>query len=241
MTLEIALLEDDRPQAMLMKHWIESGRHACHVYGTGAEFIDGVLKKSYDLLIIDWILPDTDGIEVLTRVREKLGWQLPILFVTAKDNESDIVLALKSGADDYMIKPVKQVEFLARIEALGRRATSQRRAQPKTMGCYEIDMEKHQILRSGEKIFLTQKEFELAVHLFQNVNCVLSRDALLKSIWGIDADVDTRTVDTHISRLRKKLQLTEKNGWKLVPVYGFGYRLEAVADADAAMGSVANV
>lgn len=227
--MEIALVEDDPHQAEAMRLWIESAKHTCQLFGTGNTFIEGVTRKRYDLLIIDWMLPDTDGIKVLAWVREHLGWQVPILFVTAKDSESDVVKALKTGADDYMTKPVKHLEMLARIEALLRRASTAKHTERCSAGRYEIDMDTHRILRSGEKIDLTQKEFELAVHMFQNPGRLLSRESLLEMIWGLNTEVDTRTVDTHVSRLRKKLQLTEENGWRLVPVYGYGYRLE-VAD-----------
>ena len=226
--MEIALLEDDPHQAEVMKLWIESAKHECHVSGTGGAFLEEMRRKHYDLLIIDWMLPDTDGIKVLSWVREHLGWQVPVLFVTAKDSENDVVNALKSGADDFMTKPVKHLEMLARIEALERRTASVRRREHCTAGRYEIDMETHRITRSGERIELTQKEFELAVHMFQNPGRLLSRESLLETIWGLNAEVDTRTVDTHVSRLRKKLQLSEENGWRLIPVYGYGYRLEAV-------------
>ena len=166
--MEIALLEDDPYQAEAMKLWLESTKHACQIFGTGSAFIEGVQKKRYDLLIIDWMLPDTDGIKVLVWVREHLGWQVPILFVTVKNAENDVVKALKSGADDFMTKPVKHLEMLARIEALWRRTASAQHAKNRTAGCYEIDMETHRISRSGERIELTQKEFELAVYMFQN-------------------------------------------------------------------------
>ena len=226
--MEIALLEDDLHQAEVMKLWIESAKHTCQIFATGGAFIEGMQRKRYDLLIIDWMLPDTDGIKVLTWVREHLGWQVPVLFATARNSESDIVNALKYGADDFMTKPIKHLEMLARIEALGRRAAALRGKEHRTAGCYEIDMEAHRISRSGEKIELTQKEFELAIHMFQNPGRLLSRDSLLEAIWGLNAEVDTRTVDTHVSRLRKKLQLSEENGWRLIPVYGYGYRLEVV-------------
>lgn len=226
--MEIALVEDDLHQAEAMRLWIESAKHTCQIFGTGGAFIEGVQRKRYDLLIIDWLLPDTDGIEVLAWIRGHLGWQVPVLFVTVKDSESDVVRALKSGADDYMTKPVKHLEMLARIETLGRRISSSKHAGRRFAGRYEIDMDSHRISRSGEKIDLTQKEFELAVHMFQNPGRLLSRESLLEMIWGLNSEVDTRTVDTHVSRLRKKLQLSEENGWRLVPVYGYGYRLEAV-------------
>lgn len=226
--MEVALLEDDPLQAEVMKLWLEAGLHRCRVFGTGADFMQGVSQTHFDLLVIDWMLPDTDGDKVLVWVRENLGWHLPVLFVTGRDAENDVVKALRLGADDYMIKPVKHMEMLARIEVLGRRSAAAPKLGRLHAGCYEIDLGSRRILRSGVAIELTQKEFELAVYLFQNPGRLLSRVNLLENVWGRNADVDTRTIDTHISRLRKKLKLPG-SGWSLIPVYGYGYRFETAA------------
>lgn len=227
--MRIALLEDDPHQAEVMELWLATAQHACKSFASGASFIEALRKESFDLLIIDWVLPDIPGDKVLDWVRENLGWKIPVLFVTVCDREEDVVKIIKQGADDYMIKPVKHLEMLVRIEALGRRSDASRQVSGNARyGCFEVDLKARRILRSGVEVELTQKEFELAAYMLANNGRLLSRDELLDRIWGVNADVDTRTVDTHVSRIRKKLQLVPENGWRLTPIYGYGYRLEKV-------------
>jgi two-component system response regulator RegX3 len=136
------------------------------------------------------------------------------------------VAALQAGADDYVVKPPKPMELMARVAALGRRVRSGGALPVLRLGAFEIDIQRQRLSMDGEPVTMTQKEFDLSAYLFQSPGKLLSRDHLLNKIWGISADVDTRTVDTHISRLRKKLGLDGSKGWKLVPVYGVGYRFE---------------
>jgi DNA-binding response OmpR family regulator len=138
-----------------------------------------------------------------------------------------VVHALRLGADDFIVKPPKALELLARMDALTRRVRNGR-AMAIRIGPYEIDPERRSVSIDGRLIALTQKEFDLAVYLFQNVGRLLSRIKLLEEVWGVEADLDTRTVDTHVSRVRRKLLLDESTGWKLLPVYGFGYRLDQI-------------
>jgi DNA-binding response OmpR family regulator len=190
-----------------------------------AGFINLLKRERFELLVIDWMLPDGTGADVLQWARSNLGWELPILVLTARDDEDTVVAALQAGADDYVVKPPKPMELLARVTALGRRVRGG--ALPVLrLGAFDIDIQRQHLMLNGEPVVLTQKEFDLSVYLFQNPGKLLSRDHLLNKIWGFNADVDTRTVDTHISRLRKKLGLDGSNGWKLVPVYGVGYRFE---------------
>ncbi len=164
---------------------------------------------------------------MLKWARQNLGWETPILVLTARDDEETVVQALGAGADDYVVKPAKPMELMARVAALGRRLRPGG-VQMLRLGAFEIDIQSQRLMLDGAAVPMTQKEFDLAVYLFQNPGKLLSRDHLLNKIWGISADVDTRTVDTHISRLRKKLGLDGGKGWKLVPVYGVGYRFERV-------------
>ena len=123
--MRIALLEDDVSQAGIVELWLSEAGHSCQHFETGKSFIKGIINESFDLLILDWVLPDMNGDEVLSWVRDNINWHIPVLFVTMRDDETDIVAALEAGADDYMIKPVKQMEMLARINALGRRSMAQ--------------------------------------------------------------------------------------------------------------------
>ena len=148
--------------------------------------------------------------------------------LTARDTLDDKITGLETGADDYLVKPVRQAELVARISAVLRRAAGGRPEQENVDASpYEVNVAAKSVSLNGEDIKLTNREFDLALFLFRNVGKMLSRNHLLEAIWGIEnKSVSTRTVDTHVSRLRKKLDLNEKNGWKLSAVYQHGYRLE---------------
>lgn len=223
--MRIGVLEDDLAQQEMYKLWFSTARHSCVCYGTAEMFEAALGKEAFDLLIIDWTLPDSTGEIVLKRVRERLGWNIPVIFVTARESEIDIVNALRAGADDYLVKPPKYLELLARIESLSRRV---RPPVVQQIGMYEINPASHQIRFRGAEVDLTHKEFELACYMLQNPGKLLSRAHLLEKLWGLNANVDTRTIDTHVSRIRRKLHIMPANGWEIIPVYGFGYRIEKI-------------
>ena len=231
--MRIAVIEDDRLQADVLHGWITESGHDCFTYEDARSFMREFAPRSFDLVVLDWELPDYSGIEVLHWVRHESTWRVPILFVTNRDTAGDIVHALEEGADDYIAKPPTRAVTLARIKALARRADSG--LQDRTvweMGNYRIDRARSMVFRDGEAVELTDKEFKLAVMLFRNVGRLLSRDYLLQSIWGIPGAIPTRTVDTHVSRLRQKLGLVPENGWRLKAAYHHGYRLERVEDVE---------
>lgn len=231
-TARIALLEDDEALAQVIAFWLKGAGHACEVFLTGAEFTRALGRESFDLLLIDWMLPDTSGDKVIEWVREKIDWPIPIMMETSRDSEQDIVHALGKGADDYVVKPLRRGELLARVAALLRRTNPLAAGQPVLeQPPFSIDHKSRVINRDGKPVALNQKEFELAAFLFGNADRVLSRGHLLEAIWGLSPDMDTRTVDTHVSRLRKKLGLGAESGWELVAVHGFGYRLERSGSA----------
>lgn len=225
--MHVALLEDDPDQRDLMELWLAGSGHTVNPHQTTTDYVEALKKERFDLLLIDWMLPDGTGDQVLAWVRQNLGWSVPVIVVTSRDDEATVVAALQAGADDFVVKPVKPLELMARIEAVARRVKPGGLPVMR-MGAYEIDVAQHRLALSGTSIALTQKEFDLAVYLFQNPGKLLSRDHLLNKVWGLGVEVDTRTVDTHVSRLRRKLQLDGKQGWKLVPVYGYGYRFDRV-------------
>lgn len=225
--MHIGILEDDLDQQALMELWLKTAQHSVEVFGTVADMLEGLKGGSFDALLLDWMLPDGNGGEVLRWVRERLGWKLAIVVLTSRDDEKTIVEALQAGADDYVVKPARQQELDARILSAARRA-SPGGLPVLRMGVYEIDVPKQTLRMNGTAVTMTQKEFDLSVYLFQNPAKLMSRDHLLNKIWGIHSEVDSRTVDTHVSRIRKKLKLDGSQGWKTVPVYGYGYRLERV-------------
>jgi DNA-binding response OmpR family regulator len=224
--MHIGIAEDDLDQQALLKLWLETAQHTVGAYADVASYIDALKKDRFELLVIDWMLPDGTGADLLQWARSNLGWELPILVLTSRDDEETVVSALQAGADDYVVKPPKPMELMARVAALGRRVRSGGALPVLRLGSFEIDIQRQRLSLDGQAMTMTQKEFDLAAYLFQNPGKLLSRDHLLNKIWGINAEVDTRTVDTHISRLRKKLGLDGSKGWKLVPVYGVGYRFE---------------
>jgi len=225
--MHIALLEDDPDQSVLVQAWLEGAGHKCIVYTSGKDLTMSMLRESYDLLILDWLVPDINGIDVLKWVRENLDWRIPVLFITQRDDEADVVEALESGADDYMAKPVKRAEMLARIGSISRRA-QQVSTEDDIIEFtpYTLQRSSRSVKLNGETIDVTRKEFELTLFFFKNAGRVLSRGYILETVWGRSAEVNTRTVDTHISRLRQKLAISEENGWKLTSIYQHGYRLE---------------
>ena len=230
--MHIAIAEDDPDQLALTRLWLDAAGHSTAGFETVAAFVDGVGRERFDLLLIDWMLPDGTGADLLAWVRQNLGWELPVIVVTSREDEETVCEALRAGADDYIVKPPKPFELRARIEAVARRAKPGGLPVLRA-GAYEIDVQRHRIAVEGAPVTLTQKEFDLAVYLFQNPGKLFSRDHLLNRIWGISAEVDTRTVDTHMSRLRKKLLLDGARGWKVSPVYGYGYRFDRAEAAQA--------
>ena len=225
--MHIALLEDDMDQSMLLQAWLEDAGHKCVVFSSGKDMTMALLHASYDLLILDWLVPDMNGLEVLKWVRENLDWHIPVLFITQRDEEENVVQALQGGADDYMAKPVKRGEMLARINSISRRAQQANVDDDELeFAPYTLQRSSKSVKLNGENIEVTRKEFELTLFFFRNAGRVLSRGYILETVWGRSAEVNTRTVDTHISRLRRKLAIGAENGWKLTSIYQHGYRLE---------------
>jgi two-component system response regulator RegX3 len=232
----IAVLEDDASQAKLVQHWLAAQGLNCRMFERGEEILKALLRDTYDLVILDWRVPDLSGEEVLKAVRKNVREPLPVLFTTGRDREEDIVYALRIGADDYLIKPLRRMEFLARVDALLRRSRGLRREGDDIIeaGGIRIDTHGRTVLKDGVQVDLTHKEFEMAAVLFRNVGRLMSRAYLLDTVWGIQADVSTRTVDTHASQLRSKLGLYPESGWRLSSIYQHGYRMERVTPARAA-------
>jgi DNA-binding response OmpR family regulator len=176
--MHIGIAEDDPDQAALLSLWLEGAGHSSKVYGTAADYLDALKRDRFDLLIIDWKLPDDTGAELIDWVRAQLGWELPVLVVTSRDDEETVVAALKAGADDYVVKPPKPMELLARVAALGRRIRAGGMPVLR-LGAFEIDIQRQRLALDGEPMVLTQKEFDLSTYLFQNPGKLLSRDHLL--------------------------------------------------------------
>jgi len=234
--LRIAVLEDDPDQLALLQRWLVQDGHDVHGYQAGREIMMRSARESFDLYVLDWQVPDVSGTDVLLWLRANVSRRVPVLFVTVRDAEQDIVFALENGADDYIVKPARQNELLARVHALLRRAYPREEETRLTIPPFEIDIQRGEILRAGTRVELTPKEFDLAVVLFRNLGRLLSRGHLQEAVWGRSGDLNTRTVDTHVSQVRKKLDLRAETGFRVVPVYNYGYRLEQISPGAAAAG-----
>jgi DNA-binding response OmpR family regulator len=223
--MNIILLEDDPAQAVTLKSWLIEAGYECEHTASGEEFLPRLDRSDFDMLVLDWELPDTSGIEVLRIIRSTVNWHVPVLFVTQRDSEADIVEALSSGADDYMVKQASKAEFLARVNALSRRLGTA--ALEVEFGQYRFNLENKTAMCHDEEVRLTAREFEVAHYLFQRMGRLVSREQLLRDVWRVSG-VNTRTVDVHVSRVRKRLGITPENGFRIKTVYQHGYRLEQV-------------
>jgi len=225
--MNFAIVEDSRSQAEVLKALLKSEGHQVEIFAEGRACIDALKSRSFDFFVIDWTLPDVGGDEVLKYIREQCGWDVPVIFCTARTTEESAADILRLGADDFIPKPIRYMEFMARIESLLRRRNA---AQSNALryGVIDVDLDGRRIRLSGSDVDLTQREFDLAVIFLRNVGRVLPREELLANVWSREPDVDSRTVDTHASRLRKKLGLGGESGLMLSSVYGQGYRLDTV-------------
>lgn len=225
--MQVAILEDDPDQAELLKAWLSESDMKVSWFETGAAFRAAVRQQHFDLFILDWMLPDASGLDILENLRTR-NFSVPVLFLTVRDDEEDIVRALQAGADDYIVKPARKAIFRARVNNALRHYGHDQSKPILDFPPFQINLEARSLYRDGEEIALTRREYELAVYFFRHIDHLMPRDKLLEDVWGISAQINTRTIDTHISRLRSKLGLNESNGWRLVSVYQYGYRLERV-------------
>lgn len=225
--MRIALLEDDSDQAALVKLWLTDAGHEVIHFPAGEPLIAEARQGRFDLFVLDWLLPGLTGIEVLRQLRGA-GIEQPVLFLTQFDTEEKVVEALEAGADDYVAKPALRAVFVARVKALLRRRGGELPAEVEA-GNYRTDSANRAIVVAGTPVVLTEREFELAKYLLARFGKVVTRTELLRNVWKIAAEgLETRTIDTHMSKLRKKLGFDGGHGLKLTSIYNHGYRLETV-------------
>lgn len=208
---------------------------ACTTLSAAKKAICG---QVFDLIILDWSLPDGNGKEILDLCRSELDIPTSIIVVTGFNQETDVVNVLRMGADDYITKPFKNEVLMARCEAVLRRTSNQGwkdiSSRPIEFPPYTLDEASRQISIKGKPVKMTAKEYQLAKLFFSHIGKLYSRSELLESVWGVSSDIDTRTVDAHIGKLRRKLQLSVENGWRLTTAHGYGYRLERLPPFKAA-------
>ena len=224
--MNIAFLEDNLAFAQDIIAALTHAGHQVRHFLLGRECLKVVSNERFDLCIIDWEIPDMSGIEVLASLKLK-GNVPPVIFLTGRDAEEDIVKVMDAGADDYIVKPPNLNILVARVNAHLRRSQgNQQQDKIVSYGELAVDFIKRKFELNSQAVKLTEKETELALYLFGQVGVLLSRAHLTKVVWGTSPDIDTRTIDVHISHLRSKLHLLPQHGWRLVSVYHQGYRLE---------------
>ncbi|AMM24955.1 response regulator transcription factor [Variovorax sp. PAMC 28711] len=233
--MRIAALDDETGQLELIQHTMGGIGHECHGFSDGRSLLRELRQQTYDLLILDWSLPDVQGPNVVKWIRQDLNSRLPILFVTNRREEADMVEGLSAGADDFMVKPIRIAELEARVKALLRRAYPSQHEAELVFGPYHFFPHSRTLQVNDEVVELKHREYELALFLFQNLGRLLSREHLREAVWGLGAETPSRSLDTHISRLRTKLELRPANGFLLSAIYGLGYRLEAI-EPDTLLG-----
>jgi len=226
--MRIAALDDEIVQLELIRHTMVGLGHECHGFTEGKSLLRELRQQTFDLLILDWSLPDIPGTTVVKWIRQDLASSLPILFVTNHREEADMVEGLGAGADDFMVKPIRLGELSARVTALLRRAYPNQFAAEVSFGPYRFLPLTRTLEVNGQAIDLKHREYELALFLFQNLGRLLSREHLREAVWGLGPEEPSRSLDTHISRLRTKLDLRPANGFLLSAIYGLGYRLETI-------------
>ncbi|MCI8643096.1 MAG: response regulator transcription factor [Lachnospiraceae bacterium] len=220
----VYIVEDDANIREIESFALKNSGFAVEAFACAKDFYNGLLKRPPDLVLLDIMLPDEDGLIVLGKLRSGAGTRkLPVILVTAKTTEVDKVKGLDGGADDYMTKPFGVLELISRVKALLRRSTQDSAAEELSVGEITLDMARRAAYVAGKPCGLTYKEFELLHLLLVNAGIVLKRDLLMERIWGIDFEGESRTLDMHIGTLRRKLG---ESGVHIKTVRNVGYMME---------------
>ncbi|MDJ0911342.1 MAG: response regulator transcription factor [Woeseiaceae bacterium] len=224
----VLIVEDNADLAFGLRSNLELEGYEVTIAATGTEGLEAARARSCDLIVLDVMLPEMDGYELLRRLRES-DRSTPVLMLTARGEEIDKVRGLRTGADDYVTKPFGLMELLARIEALLRRSgesSDDSRSAPIELRDFVIEPQSRTVTRNDQAIDLAPKEFDLLVELIRRQGAVVSREELMRAVWGHSAAVVSRTVDTHIAELRKKLADSSETAPLIVTVRKAGYRID---------------
>lgn len=239
-SFNVAIVEDDETMGEGMSTWVAEMGHKPTWFVSGASLLAALHTGEFSLFLLDWGLPDMQGIDLLRRLRGHEAIDAPIIFCTARGDETDVVEALHEGADDFIVKPVRHHELAARISATLRRAyPGPSNASVISVPPFSIDTGNRVIHVDGKAVDLQNREYELAVMLFQNLNGVVSRTRIIQTLWGSEPMETSRSLDTHVSRIRRKLGLSAERGVVLQSVYGLGYRLQVSNSAGMQEANVA--
>jgi two-component system alkaline phosphatase synthesis response regulator PhoP len=236
MAQQILVIEDEPTLARLLSYNLSQVGYEIKVVDHGNDGLQAALQHAYDLIVLDIMLPGLNGFEILTKLRQK-GTKTPVIILTARNAEEEVVQGLKYGADDYITKPFGVAELLARVSAVLRRTLSEEQLQDKqaadekviAVGDLFIYPEKYEVMLNGESIPLRPKEFEVLLYLVQRPGVVVTRDDLMNIVWGFDYIGGQRTVDVHVSSLRKKLEMNQQSV-QIESIRGVGYKLVAASN-----------
>jgi DNA-binding response OmpR family regulator len=227
--VRIAVVDDDTDFSASLADLLTGAGHSVVVSANGSAFLRLAKTETFDLILLDWNLPGLDGLAILRNLRTEVMSDVPVILLTLRTEATDVVAGLEAGADDYVSKPVDGRILVARIDAIMRRRHGGRTNEAvQVFGDFVFDSTQEIVRRGETSMQLTAKEFQLAMMLFRNISRPLSRAYLLEAVWNRNPDVQTRTLDSHVARLRLKLGLRPQNGWRLSPIYSYGYRLEPV-------------
>lgn len=230
--MRIAIADDDGDSLTFLEGIIAGMGHICVKFNDGERLATALLRDTFDLVMLDWNMPGKTGMQILKWMQQTVDTPPPVIMLTARTAKRDITEALHAGADDYITKPEDDTIIAARIAAVLRRShAGGSMDKVAEYGAYRLDRMAQAIRHSGVEIALTAKEFELADLLFRNRDRTLSRAYIMETIWRTSADLATRTLDMHISRVRSKLALKPENGFRIFTVFGYGYRLETIDPA----------
>ena len=215
--IKILIVDDEKPICDLIDINLSAAGYQCKSVQDGLKAIDLIETENYDLILLDIMLPGADGYDIMEYIR---ALEVPVIFLTAKGTVEDRVKGLRLGAEDYLVKPFDVVELIARVEVVLRRYNKTETVL--TAGDVTVDVEARTVAKAGRNIVLTNKEYGLLVLFMRNKNIALFRENLYEKVWGDEYLADSRTLDLHVQRLRRKM------GWEdnLVAVYKIGYRLE---------------
>ena len=220
-------VDDDNTIREIEVYTLEQTGFKARGFADGASMLEALKTELPELIILDIMMPEPDGMEVLKRLRSEASYKdIPVIMATAKGTEMDKIGGLNSGADDYLVKPFGVMEMVARVNAVLRRTAKEDTTADVTVGLISLKEKEHKVMVEGETITLTHKEFHILKLFMQNEGMVFSRDKLMSEIWGTDYIGETRTVDMHIKTLRQKLGTA---GTQIKTVIGVGYRLEREA------------
>lgn len=221
---KILIVDDHETIRTTLVRYFESNGYQTFQASDGIQALDLFKQCHPDIILLDVMMPKLDGYEVCRAIRQVS--QVPIIMVTAKHEDYEKIMGLDIGADDYIVKPFSSGELLARVRAILRRLPSSHSIK---IGNVSINIDEYVVLVNDQKINLSKKEIELLYHFACHPNLVFTRDQLLDTLWGIDYYGDSRTVDTHIKRLRSKLSLNQISGFELKTIWGVGYKIETAS------------